>query len=185
MTEIGLLMMGVLNPKSLTPPHVPPQKVLTLENGVHLKNNQSHKLDTYGQITPPEFTHTTKISATHYSNLSFRRHKIFKQIAQKQMSVNSFELADAGNIPMTRKRGIQVSTRYSRTDGRPMPVISFGSLGTPVRALQRLLIANGYGVPIDGVFGPITETAVKAFQNRRRLSTDGVVGQRTWQELTM
>ncbi|MFM6270933.1 MAG: peptidoglycan-binding domain-containing protein, partial [Dolichospermum sp.] len=34
-------------------------------------------------------------------------------------------------------------------------------------------------------FGPITETAVKAFQNRRTLSADGMVGQKTWWELTM
>jgi peptidoglycan hydrolase-like protein with peptidoglycan-binding domain len=54
-----------------------------------------------------------------------------------------------------------------------------------VRVLQKLLISNGYGVPVDGVFGPVTEIAVKAFQNRRRLSADGLVGQKTWSELTM
>ncbi|MFM5889467.1 MAG: peptidoglycan-binding domain-containing protein, partial [Dolichospermum sp.] len=32
---------------------------------------------------------------------------------------------------------------------------------------------------VDGVFGLITEAAVKAFQNRRTLSADGMVGQRT------
>jgi len=66
-----------------------------------------------------------------------------------------------------------------------MPIIGFGSSGTSVRVLQKLLISNGYGVPVDGVFGPVTEIAVKAFQNRRRLSTDGLVGQKTWSELTM
>ncbi len=178
-------MMGVLDSKPPNMPHFLPRKVFTLENGVHLTNHQSNKLGAYAQITPPEFTQTAKISSTHHSKLSFRRHKIFEQVAQKQMSVSSFELADAGNIPMRRKRGIQVSTRYAIIQNKPMPVISFGSSGISVKVLQKLLISNGYGVPIDGVFGPVTETAVKAFQNRRRLLTDGVVGQKTWWELTM
>jgi murein L,D-transpeptidase YcbB/YkuD len=185
MTEIGLLMIGVLNPNSLNKPHFLPQKILTIENGLRLKNHQLNKLGAYAQITPPEFTQPGKTSANHLSQLSFRRHKIFEQIAQKQIYSSSFELADAGNIPMTRKSGVQVSKRYARHQNKPMPIISFGSSGISVKVLQKLLISNGYGIPIDGVFGPITETAVKAFQNRRSLSTDGVVGQKTWWELTI
>lgn len=185
MTEIGLLIMGVLNQKPLNIHHFPSQKIFPRENSLGLTNHQSNKLAVYPQITPPEFTHPGITSLNHLSILSFRRHKIFEQITQKQMSVSSFEIADAGNIPITKKRGNPVSTRYPRTQNQPMPVISFGSSGISVRALQKLLIANGYGIPIDGVFGPVTETAVKAFQNRRRLSTDGVVGHKTWWELTM
>lgn len=185
MTEIGLIIMGVLNQKPLNIHHFPSQKIFPRENDLGLKNHQSNKLAVYPQITPPEFTHPGITSLNHLSILSFRRHKIFEQITQKQMSVSSFEIADAGNIPITKKRGTPVSTRYPRTQNQTMPVISFGSSGISVRALQKLLIANGYGIAIDGVFGPVTETAVKAFQNRRRLSTDGIVGQKTWWELTM
>ncbi|MFM6245741.1 MAG: peptidoglycan-binding domain-containing protein, partial [Dolichospermum sp.] len=71
------------------------------------------------------------------------------------------------------------STRYPTTRKNPMPVISFGNSGISVRVLQKLLVSNGYGIPVDGVFGLITEAAVKAFQNRRTLSADGMVGQRT------
>jgi murein L,D-transpeptidase YcbB/YkuD len=185
MTEIGLLMMGVLNPKQLNIPHVPSQKLPTIENGLDLKNHQSNKLVGYTQTTPPEFSQPGKNSSTHLLKLSFRRQTIFEKISHKQMSHNSFELADAGNIPRTNKRAIYVSKRYSRTQNTTMPVISFGSSGTPVQILQKLLVSNGYGITIDGIFGPITETAVKAFQNRRRLSIDGVVGRRTWWELTI
>ncbi len=185
MTDIGLLMMGVLNPKQLNMPHFLPQKLFTIENGVHLTNHQLNKLVAYDQITPPEFIHINESSPTNLSILSFRRHKILEQITQKQMSISSFELADADNIPMTTKKGVQVSTRYNKTQNKPMPMVGFGSSGISVRVLQKLLFANGYGIPIDGVFGPITETAVKAFQNRRSLSADGVVGQKTWWELTM
>jgi peptidoglycan hydrolase-like protein with peptidoglycan-binding domain len=86
---------------------------------------------------------------------------------------------------MTNKKGVQLSTVYHTTQNKPMPVIGFGNSGISVKVLQKLLMSNGYGLPIDGVFGPVTETAVKAFQNRRSLSTDGVVGQKTWWELTI
>ncbi len=65
-----------------------------------------------------------------------------------------------------------------------IPILSFGTSGLSVRVLQRLLLANGYGILVDGNFGALTETAVKAFQSNRNLTVDGVVGQQTWQELT-
>ncbi|BAY24287.1 peptidoglycan binding domain-containing protein [Calothrix sp. NIES-2100] len=65
-----------------------------------------------------------------------------------------------------------------------LPNLRFGDSGDAVRVLQRLLLNNRYAVKVDGVFGALTETAVKAFQNQRNLNADGVVGQRTWRELT-
>jgi Putative peptidoglycan binding domain len=182
MTAIGLMMMGVFNQEQLNLLHFLPQKISTLQHDLQLTNHQLNKLAVYSQISPPEFMQISETSPNYISVLSLRRNKIFEKVVQKQMSTNSFELADAGNI---YKKGIQVSTRYSATRNKTMPVIGFGNSGISVKVLQKLLVSNGYGVPIDGVFGPITETAVKAFQNRRSLSTDGVVGQKTWWELTM
>jgi peptidoglycan hydrolase-like protein with peptidoglycan-binding domain len=65
-----------------------------------------------------------------------------------------------------------------------LPTLRFGSSGNAVRVLQQLLISNGYSVRIDGYFGALTETAVKAFQSRRNLVVDGIVGPKTWRELT-
>ena len=65
-----------------------------------------------------------------------------------------------------------------------LPILSFGTSGLSVRVLQRLLLVNGYPIRIDGNFGALTETAVKAFQTNRNLVVDGVVGQQTWRELT-
>ena len=65
-----------------------------------------------------------------------------------------------------------------------LPNLTFGTSGLSVRVLQRLLIANGYRIRVDGNFGALTEIAVKAFQSNRNLTVDGVVGQQTWQELT-
>lgn len=65
-----------------------------------------------------------------------------------------------------------------------LPNLSFGTSGVSVRVLQRLLIANGYRIRVDGEFGAFTEIAVRAFQSNRNLTIDGVVGQQTWQELS-
>ncbi|MBW4631995.1 MAG: peptidoglycan-binding protein [Iphinoe sp. HA4291-MV1] len=65
-----------------------------------------------------------------------------------------------------------------------LPTLRFGNTGNSVRALQRLLVSNGYFVQIDGVFGALTETAVRAFQSSHGLVADGVVGPRTWSALS-
>ncbi|MBD2204720.1 peptidoglycan-binding protein [Calothrix sp. FACHB-1219] len=64
-----------------------------------------------------------------------------------------------------------------------LPNLRFGDAGDAVRVLQRLLINNRYAIKVDGAFGALTETAVKAFQSQRNLKADGIVGQKTWREL--
>ncbi len=76
------------------------------------------------------------------------------------------------------------SRRFVGSYTQSLPILSFGTSNLSVRVLQRLLLANGYRVTVDGNFGALTEIAVKAFQSNRNLTTDGVVGQQTWQELT-
>ena len=46
----------------------------------------------------------------------------------------------------------------------------------PVRSLQQLLRARNHPVTVDGIFGPNTEAAVKAFQQSENLSADGIFG---------
>jgi peptidoglycan hydrolase-like protein with peptidoglycan-binding domain len=53
-----------------------------------------------------------------------------------------------------------------------------GSKGAAVVALQKAM-----GVTADGAFGPRTEAAVKAFQTRRNLPANGIVGASTWAAL--
>lgn len=65
-----------------------------------------------------------------------------------------------------------------------VPTIRLGSSGNAVRALQiQLNEKSRAGLPVDGVFGGGTETAVKNFQSHAGLTPDGVVGPTTWKNL--
>ena len=59
------------------------------------------------------------------------------------------------------------------------PLLRRGDTGHDVRALQQQLIALGYDLEADGVFGPVTRRCVKAFQRACGLTADGIVGPRT------
>jgi peptidoglycan hydrolase-like protein with peptidoglycan-binding domain len=67
----------------------------------------------------------------------------------------------------------------------PWPVIRRGTQQHPVRTLQQLLRARGQNVTVDGAFGPATEAAVRAFQQQKHLTVDGIVGSATWSALVI
>src|SRR3954467_15388236 len=67
----------------------------------------------------------------------------------------------------------------------PWPVVKQGAQEHPIRALQYLLRARGHTVTVDGIFGPATEAAVRAFQQEKHLTVDGVVGPATWAALVL
>jgi SpoIID/LytB domain protein len=63
-------------------------------------------------------------------------------------------------------------------------LLRHGTVGDDVRDVQQLLSALAmYEGPIDGIYGTRTAAAVRAFQDARGLSVDGVVGSRTRGEL--
>ncbi|MGC4378417.1 GH25 family lysozyme [Fictibacillus sp. Mic-4] len=57
----------------------------------------------------------------------------------------------------------------------PGKVIKRGSTGKDVERIQRAV-----DVKPDGIFGKVTEEAVRAYQKRKSLSVDGIVGPKTW-----
>ena len=64
------------------------------------------------------------------------------------------------------------------------PTISLGATGEVVRRLQRALRRTpNLGLAVDGIFGPATQNAVKAFQQGAGLTVDGIVGPLTWAAL--
>ena len=58
-----------------------------------------------------------------------------------------------------------------------------GCKGKMIYLIQGCLIANGEALDMDGSFGPLTKTAVKAFQKQNGLSVDGIVGRKTMGQL--
>jgi peptidoglycan hydrolase-like protein with peptidoglycan-binding domain len=66
------------------------------------------------------------------------------------------------------------------------PLTKKGAQGAHVRLLQSILKSLGPAFdpgPIDGIFGPHTESAVKAFQTFMNITVDGEVGPVTWTKL--
>lgn len=60
-----------------------------------------------------------------------------------------------------------------------MANLAYGSSGADVRALQEQLRAAGYNIAADGIFGPATQNAVRAYQQANGLQVDGIVGNQT------
>ena len=65
----------------------------------------------------------------------------------------------------------------------PWPLVRQGDQQHPVQTLQYLLRARGHSVTVDGIFGPGTDAAVRAFQQQKALAVDGIVGPATWSAL--
>lgn len=59
-------------------------------------------------------------------------------------------------------------------------MIRYGDKGDDVRAVQQALTFLGYSPgAIDGIFGPLTNEAVRRFQSDQRIAVDGIVGPET------
>lgn len=62
-------------------------------------------------------------------------------------------------------------------------VLTPGANNKKVKLIQQLLQKLGYKVTVDGDYGKQTRKAVKKFQKKAGLKTDGVVGPKTWRIL--
>ncbi|MDP5337287.1 MAG: peptidoglycan-binding protein [Nodularia sp. (in: cyanobacteria)] len=187
MSEISLLMTSILIAKGLSLHHkLPKQQPLEMENSSdNLTENNLTQLVINPEIIPPEFMETNHISPVASSASQLDKEKLLDQITKKHLSPGWLTLAKNDNGLILSDSSINIAARSPRFTGPPLPTLRFGNSGTSVRILQRLLVANGYAIRVDGAFGPLTETAVKAFQNQRSVGVDGVVGPVTWQILSI
>jgi hypothetical protein len=86
-------------------------------------------------------------------------------------------------------RTVAVTGSQTPPDAATHPVLRRGDRGPWVAVLQQLMSQlylpgwdDTYLTP-DGVFGPRTEAAVRAFQTSAGLDADGIAGTATWREL--
>lgn len=75
-----------------------------------------------------------------------------------------------------------LAPRYlNQAAAQPMPTLYWGSSGSDVAEVQRILRDWGYyDGQVDGQFGNDTAQAVRYFQSANGLAVDGVVGPATW-----
>ncbi|TAE92058.1 MAG: peptidoglycan-binding protein [Oscillatoriales cyanobacterium] len=67
---------------------------------------------------------------------------------------------------------------------RKEKTISAGADGPEVAAIQQRLLVHGFAIgTIDGSYGSRTTSAVSAFQQSKRLNSDGIVDKETWTAL--
>jgi hypothetical protein len=75
--------------------------------------------------------------------------------------------------------GVRVSGNGAVPNGLPR-LTSPQMQSSRIKRIQRRLNALGFGpLDTDGIFGPATDAAVRAFQQAKGLGVDGVVGPRT------
>jgi len=96
--------------------------------------------------------------------------RIFDAVRGPQLAslLAAAALVAAAAVPALADPGTSASGGVSATSE---VIVKRGDRGAAVRAIQRQL-----RIPADGVFGPVTERALKRFQSRRDLVPDGIVG---------
>jgi peptidoglycan hydrolase-like protein with peptidoglycan-binding domain len=82
-------------------------------------------------------------------------------------------------------RGLPVDGRVGEATWAALLVrVEPGTTGEGVMALQRQLNEKrAAGVPVDGVFGAATQSALRAFQRHAGISATGIAGAVTWKAL--
>lgn len=197
MSDLGLLMTDMLETRQELSPNLPNQPSIQQEKRV----KDSIQSESWGvlanlPITPPEFipidSQMDRKVVSNSVRINFELQNILSEFTNKIRFENlSYSLQQHPPQPkllglVTQKGSsktlVQVSNRRFNTPS--LPTLEFGNSGISVRVLQKLLVSNGYTLRTDGFFGALTESGVKAFQSNRNLAIDGIVGTKTWRELT-
>lgn len=92
-----------------------------------------------------------------------------------------------GDVLVTKTKGHTVIVTKSEAkegnDMKDLPLVQYGSKGSAVKALQKMLRNKGYELAVDGDFGKNTLTKTKNFQKSEGLAQDGRCGKKTWAKI--
>ena len=112
---------------------------------------------------------TSKLSSKSTSESKLKSDKPGKSNDKMIMSKEGRGRERSGSIP-------NLAAAY----GPPAPkLLGQGNAGEDVRKVQNLLNKGGESLKSDGIFGPLTQDAVRKFQEQNGLKVDGVVGPET------
>lgn len=112
-----------------------------------------------------------------------------KPFVQEQYRRDFAAPADPGASaqPDTNSRGDMFNKPFYAGEQKPVrkeKTISAGADGPEVAAIQQRLQVHGFTIgTIDGSYGSRTTSAVSAFQQSKRLNSDGIVDKETWTAL--
>ncbi|MGW3100085.1 peptidoglycan-binding protein [Streptomyces sp. NPDC001102] len=97
----------------------------------------------------------------------------------------SASAAPAPSSPTYGCQVVRVDGRWYGGNSRTMTAqLAQGNAGPAVAEAQCLLRRAGLSPgPVDGIFGPRTESAVRHLQRRAGLVVDGIIGPHTWKAL--
>lgn len=140
--------------------------------------------DYYGVLRGAHSVGTAGVIIEH----GFYTNKVQAQFLMKDE--NLAKLADAEAKVIADWFGVVETKQENVVVGNPYKLelmsLRRGSRGTQVKALQALLIAQGYSCGdsgIDGSFGPQTESTLKTYQADMGLTADGIAGPQTMTNL--
>ncbi|MCY6369329.1 L,D-transpeptidase family protein [Clostridium ganghwense] len=75
--------------------------------------------------------------------------------------------------------------QHAKVKNKESNILKIGTKEESVKTLQKNLNKFGYNLSIDGIFGERTQNAVYDFQNRNKISSDGIVGKKTLTKLNL
>lgn len=95
------------------------------------------------------------------------------------------DLTKAALVRVLQKAiGVEADGEYGKITNKAVKVLKNGSEGEAVKALQGLLVCNGYKLAyVDGEFGTGTLTSLIQYQTKMNLLVDGEAGQETFTSL--
>ncbi|MFJ5261707.1 peptidoglycan-binding protein [Streptomyces sp. NPDC088387] len=125
-------------------------------------------------------------------------------VAVSVVLIARFVMGDTGSVAAPRASGVagapespspsrpSYTCEFERVDGQwfagnsrtGKTLVAYGHAGPDVAEVQCLLRRAGFATgDVDGIFGPLTQRAVKQVQNEADLVVDGIVGPHTWKAL--
>lgn len=79
--------------------------------------------------------------------------------------------------------GLEVDGIFGPCTKNACVIVEIRDSGNITYLIQAMLICKGYDLEADSIFGSITDSAVKKFQQENNLEVDGIVGKNTFEKL--